>query len=112
MSRDTRISAEIEKLKLIYTDLSDNQKDLVDDLIRNAAFMTITLQDLQAIINEKGVTVEYQNGANQWGTKQSPEIEVYNKIIANYLKIVKQLSDLIPQKQISESDELMNFIKG
>jgi hypothetical protein len=67
---------------------------------------------LQAIINEKGVTVEYQNGANQWGTKQSPEIEVYNKIIANYLKIVKQLSDLIPQKQISESDELMNFIKG
>lgn len=112
MSKDKRISTEIEKLKSIYADLSDNQKDLVDDLIRNAAFMTITLQDLQATINEKGVVVEYQNGANQWGTKQSPEVEVYNKLMANYLKIIKQLTDLIPVKTVSESDELMNFIKG
>ena len=112
MSKDKRISAEIVKLKSIYADLSDNEKDLVDDLIRNAAFMTITLQDLSATINEKGVITEYQNGANQWGTKQSPEVEVYNKLIANYLKIIKQLTDLIPQKQVSESDELLQFIKG
>jgi hypothetical protein len=112
MTRDKRISEEITKLKMIYIDLSDNQKDLVEDLIRNAAFMTITLQDLQKVINEKGVTIEYQNGANQWGSKQSPEIEVYNKIIANYLKITKQLADLIPEKKITENDALMEFLRS
>jgi hypothetical protein len=111
MTKDERISIEIAKLKKLFENIDENKKDLVLDVISNASFIIITLQDLQKDINEQGVVIEYQNGANQWGQKQSPQIEVYNKLMANYLKIMKQLVELIPESKIQESDELMAFLK-
>jgi hypothetical protein len=66
-------------------------------LIKNAAFMTITLEDLQAVINEHGAVSQYKNGENQFGTKKSPEVEIYNTMIKNYSSIIKQLTDLLPE---------------
>jgi hypothetical protein len=111
MDKNTRISEQIEKLTEIYKDIDANKQEIARDVIRNAAFMIITLQDLQQDINEQGVVIEYQNGANQWGQKQSPQVEVYNKLMANYLKVIKQLVELIPENKIQESDELMAFLK-
>jgi hypothetical protein len=73
--------------------------------------MSITLDDLQDKINEIGVVSEYQNGQNQWGTKKSPEVEVYNAMIKNYMGVIKQLTDLIPNDKPIEKDELMGFVK-
>jgi predicted mannosyl-3-phosphoglycerate phosphatase (HAD superfamily) len=111
VTKDERISNEISKLWKLFENIDKNKKDLVHDVISNASFIIITLQDLQKQINEQGVVIEYQNGANQWGQKQSPQIEVYNKLMANYLKIMKQLVELIPESKIQESDELMAFLK-
>lgn len=65
-------------------------------LINNAAFMTITLEDLQLAINKDGGISKYQNGENQFGTKKSPEVEIYNTMIKNLASIIKQLTDLTP----------------
>jgi hypothetical protein len=111
MSKQERIFEQIGKLNRLFIDIPENQRELVQDLIGNASFIIITLQDLQKDINEQGVVIEYQNGANQWGQKQSPQIEVYNKLMANYLKVVKQLVELVPEQKIQESDELMAFLK-
>ena len=59
-----RIKTEIKRLESIYKDLSKNTKKSVKVLIENAAFMTITLEDLQNSINRNGVTDKYQNGEN------------------------------------------------
>ena len=59
--------------------------------------MTVTLEDLQETINREGAVSEYQNGENQWGTKKSPEVEIYNTMIKNHMTIIKQLSDLLPK---------------
>jgi hypothetical protein len=109
--RDERIKKEFTKLKRLLTDIPKDKANSVESLLRNAAFMSITLDDLQDKINEIGVVSEYQNGQNQWGTKKSPEVEVYNAMIKNYMGVIKQLTDLIPNDKPIEKDELMGFVK-
>ncbi len=81
LSKEERTKKEFGRLKKIFKDLAKDKKDIVISLLHNAAFMTITLEDLQIQINENGVMSEYQNGAEQWGTKKSPEVEIYNTMI-------------------------------
>ncbi len=64
-------------------------------------FMSITLADLQKKINEEGVVSEYQNGENQFGTKKSPEVEIYNIMIKNYMTAIKQLTDLLSKQEFN-----------
>lgn len=93
-----RIEEEKRKLNRQFTKLDNRTKKVVASLIENAAFMIVQLEDLHAKINKDGVVCEYQNGENQWGTKKSPEVEVYNTMIKNHLAIMKQLTDLIPSE--------------
>jgi len=54
----------------------------------------------------------YQNGENQWGTKKSPEIEIYNAMIKNHAAIIKQLQDMLPKSDIAENDGFGAFVNG
>jgi len=98
LTKDERIKKEIRRLKNIYSKMDPDVKKVTQSLIENAAFMAVTLDDLQEIINKDGVISEYQNGANQWGTKKSPEVEVYNTMVKNHMAIIKQLTDLLPKE--------------
>jgi len=95
--KDARIKKEITKLKRLFKDMEKSTMDTVSSLIKNAAFMAITLDDLQETINSEGAVSTYQNGENQSGTKKSPEIDIYNTMIKNHMSIIKQLSDLLPK---------------
>lgn len=93
--------------------MPQNTMDKVSSLIKNAAFMTVTLEDLQETINCEGTVSEYKNGENQFGTKKSPEVEIYNTMIKNHMGIMKQLTDLMPEKpnkKTNENDPLFNII--
>lgn len=101
VDKDARIKKEIVKLKKMFKDMDKETMNAVSSLIRNAAFMAITLDDLQETINREGAVSEYQNGENQWGTKKSPEVEIYNTMIKNHMAIIKQLSDLLPKAPVA-----------
>lgn len=98
LKKEDRIEEKIEELRSIFNDLDQNTKRTIEPLISKAAFMSVTLEDLQNTINVKGVIEEYQNGANQSGFKESVEVKVYNTMIKNYHAIMKQLIDLLPNK--------------
>jgi len=110
--KDARTKKEILKLKRSFKDLDKKTLDTVSSLINNAAFMAVTLNDLQETINTEGTVTEYQNGENQWGTKKSPEVEIYNTMIKNHVSIMKTLTDLIPKKDKSEDDGFDSFVSG
>jgi hypothetical protein len=95
-TKEDRIKSEKTRLKGIFKELDENKKKLVTPLIEKAAFMSIELDELQAHIEVEGFTSEYQNGDNQWGTKKSPEADVYIALTKNYTAIIKQLTDLVP----------------
>jgi len=106
LTKDERIKKEILRLKRLFKNMSKDTINRVLSLINNAAFMTVTLEDLQETINREGAVSEYQNGENQFGTKKSPEVEIYNTMIKNHMSIIKQLTDLTPQGPPPKAPEL------
>ncbi len=114
LSKDEIVKKEYKKLSGIYTRLDAKMKKVVDPLLREAAFMAASLYELRQIINEKGYTEAYQNGANQKGIKKSSEVEIYNTMIKNYSAIMKQLTDLLPKDDLKKSDDdgFDDFVQG
>ncbi|MGG3307332.1 hypothetical protein ABER23_07885 [Paenibacillus lautus] len=112
-SKRGRIDAEIKRLSGLLGGVDGKSKKIVSSLIGNAAFMSVTLEDLQETMNENGVVSEYQNGENQWGTKKSPEVEIYNTMIKNHSAIMKQLTDLLPKvpPKADDDDGFGGFVK-
>lgn len=93
--KEQRVLEEYNRLMDLFSKAPDGQLRLALPLIQNAAFMKVTLEDLQAAINADGVTEVYQNGANQRGMKQSATLQGYNALIKNYATVQKQLSQLL-----------------
>lgn len=102
IAKQQEIKKEITKLNKIFKDMDPKLKKSVHSLVENAAFMAVTLRELQEHINQNGLTCEYQNGENQWGTKKSPEVEVYNTMIKNFISAMKQITDFLPKESASK----------
>ena len=103
LTKDQRIKREIARLKRVFRDLDKNKLQTVESLIKNAAFMAVSLEELQEIINAEGYTVEYQNGENQKGTKQSDAVKTYIAMTKNHASIINQFTDLVPPEKQKES---------
>lgn len=103
LSKDARIKREIKRLRAVFKDLDKNKLKVVEKLIETAAFIAISLQDLEADINLKGYVSEYQNGENQFGTKKSPEVEIHLSMTKNFTVIMKQLAELAPPERKKKS---------
>ena len=99
ITKEKRISDEIKRISELFEEVDANQRAAAIPLIQNAAFMKVTLEDLQEIINTEGVTETYQNGANQHGVKQSATLQSYNSLIKNYAAVIKTLSSLLPPEK-------------
>lgn len=98
-TKETRINNELTRIIDRFKDADENKKAIVMPMIQNAAFMKVTLEDLQEIINQEGVTDVYQNGANQHGIKQSATLQSYNSLIKNYTAVIKALTKIVPMEK-------------
>lgn len=119
--RKAKIKKEKKRLEEIFKNIETNRSKLVESLIADAAFQRVTLEETREIINRDGVIEVYQNGANQRGIKKSSAVEVYDKMVNTYSKIIKQLCDLLPEKVIwndpeqdeeDPAEELMAYVAG
>ena len=112
MDRDKRIAQELARISVHFKRVDANQRAMIEPLLQNAAFMAITLQDLQKIINSEGATDEYCNGANQYGEKPSASLQAYNSMIKNYAGVIKALSQLLPKEDAGGRSKLESFLQG
>lgn len=114
LTKEERIKREKNKLTKQFKGLDDRRRRVAEKSIENAAWMSVTLEDLRMTIDANGVeglVIEYQNGQNQKGSKSSPEVDVYNRTLANYMKIIKQLSDMLPEEvKVSKDDPALKAI--
>lgn len=99
LSKEERICAETARLKRVFKNLDKNKRKTVESLVKNAAFMAVSLEELQEIINTEGYTVEYKNGANQSGTKQSDAVKTHIAMTKNHAAIIRQLCELAPPEE-------------
>ena len=106
-AKTTLIKEEYDRIMAHYAELPENQMAIVEPLVQNAAFMKITLDDLQKSINADGCSEEYMNGANQYGKKASADLQAYNSLIKNYNTVTERLGKLLPpEKRESRLEQL------
>ena len=107
-TRKGRIKKEKARLMELFKDLEPNKLQTCLALIDRAAFITISLQDLEDQLNGIGFTEYYQNGESQSGWKKSAAADVHISLTKNLNTIIKQLLELVPPAQKrSKLEELM-----
>lgn len=105
--KTTRIKREKERLLNIFQGLDANKLKVCGTLIDRAAFITVSLEDLEAELNENGWTETYTNGRNQEGVKKAAAAEAHISLTKNLNAIMKQLLELVPPAQKASRLEAM-----
>ena len=109
LEKTKRIKKEASRLKKLFKDIDENKKKLVFTTIDDVAFMTITMQDLRETIIRKGTTAIYKNGENQYGTKQSPEAQMYLQLSQKQTQAMKILVDCLPKTEKTKKEPEDDF---
>lgn len=97
--KEARVQCEKERLMEIFKDMEPNKLRTCMALIDRAAFITISLQDLEEQLNQTGWVEPYQNGENQSGLKKAAAADVHISLTKNLNAIIKQLLELVPPAQ-------------
>jgi hypothetical protein len=96
IEKEKIIKRERNKLRKIFRDLDANKFKTIESLIDTAAFIKLSLFDLEATINAAGFFEEYEHGGGQKGQKQSEAVRTHIAMVKNYTAIVRTLADLAP----------------
>ena len=112
IQKNKEIKKETNKLKKLFKELPENKKKMAEKLIENASFMSITLDELKEDIKVYGVKETYVNGKDQFGFKESIESKTYNAMVKNYMNIMKQLNDMLPEEKKIDIDDEFERLNG
>ena len=102
LARKKRITTEFNRISGALAMVPPDRKTVAMQLMHEAAYMTELIADARDEIDANGIIEEYQNGENQYGRKKSPAVEIYDRAVNSYAKIVKQLTDLLPDKSAAK----------
>ena len=101
-----RTTTEKNRLNRIYKDISKENKSIIEGLINRAAFMRITLEDMEQDLDENGFVEPFsQSEKLEPYERERPVARLYNTMNKNYQSIIKQLSDLLPKEKVVEKDD-------
>ena len=111
MEKLEKISREIDELNKLFVSIPSNKAKMIEGLIQNAAFMRVTLEELQKDIMENGSIIECQSGNGFDIIKDNPAQKAYTTMIARYTQTMSQLLNLLPEST-SNNDEKRNKLLG
>lgn len=101
-----RISKEERRLKRYYKNLQVDKKAITDGLIRRAAYMRVTLEDMEIDLDTNGFYELFSQSENQDPyERERPVARQYQTMNKNYQSIIKQLSDLLPREAPKKEDD-------
>ena len=112
INKDAVIKDEIRKLNAQFADIPEKQKAVAESVIRSDSFQTVNMLELESILNIKGFVEGYQNGANQYGLKESSEARSYINLAKTHLAYRKHLNNLLPKGSTPVDDGFDDFIGG
>src|SRR5690606_28268604 len=111
--KEKRIKREEARLKKIFAGIPEDKWRVAEGLVKEAAFMRVTLEETRAVIDHEGVIERFEQGAQRF-LREHPATKVYASFVNRYSAVVKQLIDLLPaaEKGKTEADELIEFVKS
>lgn len=106
LSKDARIQKEIRRLNTIYSKIGKKEKSAIDGLVKRAAFMRVTLEDMEEDLDMNGFTELFsQSEKLDPYERERPVARLYNTMNKNYQSIMKQLSDFIEREPPKTIDD-------
>lgn len=102
----------VAELDAILERISDDKKYVAQKLIDELIFMQDTLTSLKRQIKQNGTEEQFIQGKQNF-VREAPALTSYTKLISQYGKLYKQLTDLMPKTQEAEkSNAVYDFLKG
>ncbi len=111
MDKEKLIKKEIKELNNLFRDIPENSMKLVGGLIQNAAFMRVTLEELQGEVIENGAVIQCQSGNGFDTIKDNPAQKAYTTMVARYTQIINQLQSFLPA-DTEDKDERRSKLLG
>lgn len=109
LSLDARIKRELTKFNRICKSLPEDRRKIAQTLSERAAFMAISLEDMETTINRDGKMTKMSQGDYEI-ERAHPLLSAYNAMIKNYTSTIKQICDLLPDSDKKAAGEaLMAF---
>jgi hypothetical protein len=103
-----RVQDEQARLMELFTGADENKLDFIRDTVQQLAWLGVSIQDLQAEIDDAGAVIPYQNGQTQKGLQANPAC----KLLIDYQKLYntqfRALLPVLPEK--AGPDELKAFM--
>ena len=109
-----RIEDEVKRLTALYAKIDKKKKSAVEGLIQRAAFMRISLQELETDLLTNGFVELFSQGDQEPYERKRPSADLYNTMNTSYQKITKQLTDLLPDEtaKLPQNDGFDKFVNG
>lgn len=100
---------EFNKLSKIFRKVADPQKQLVEELIRQAAFLVGENFALEEILNKTGMVIINP----KYPTIQKPVVaaEQYRKNLSAYAAAIRVLNNILQKNPVDEDDGFDEFMK-
>ena len=105
----SRQKKEQNRIKKIYKNLPKERLEIAKKLIERAAYMLVSLEDMEAKISEDGLVVRMPQGSYEI-ERAHPLLQPYNAMVKNYNATIKQLNEMLPNGDADKAGQaLMMF---
>lgn len=110
LQREKNIKKEFNRLKNIYKKFTPDKLPAIEELIRNAAFMKVMLEEFRETLIKHGTTELFKQGKQEI-TIERLESKQYLPYIQRYTVVMKELIGLLPPSEAKkQEDELTKFV--
>ena len=110
LSKEERMKKEQRRIAKLFRDLPKDRREVTKKLVDRAAYMTVSLEDMEEIINTDGLIIEMPQGDYSI-CRAHPLIASYNAMIKNFNATIKQLTEALPPVAAEAAGQaLMKFV--
>ena len=107
MSKIENVQIEYERLRSLFSSVDPTKAELVDNLLNEAAFMRVQLENLQLQIRKYGAVQISSKGTQ----RQTEAAKYYTKLVNSYGNVIKTLNTIMGKNMIDDNDEFDEFMK-
>lgn len=112
-SKETRIKREQKRLDAIFVARSEKEQAAIEPLIKRAAYMRVTLEDMETDLDENGfVEMFTQSEKTDPYERERPIARLYNTMNKNYQSIMKQLTEFVEKEPPKAGDGFDDFVNS
>ncbi|MEG1604237.1 MAG: hypothetical protein RRY12_12440 [Cloacibacillus sp.] len=109
-TKNARIKKEQKRLSKIFVSRSEKERAAIEALIKRAAYMRVTLEDMEADLDANGfVEMFTQSDKLEPYERERPVARLYNTMNKNFQGIMKQLTEFVEKEPVRDAGETDGF---